>query len=60
MMLDANITPEDRRSIVVGAATAALSALLSGAVAWGFEEAKRLLAERRERRKTAASEGSSP
>lgn len=54
-MIVPTLEPEDRRAIVNGVAIAALSALLTGAIAWGFEEGKRLLAERRERHKAAST-----
>lgn len=51
-MIDGNwMTPEDRKWIALGVASAALSALVTGGIAWGFDEMKRMVAERREKKK---------
>lgn len=43
------IHPEDRRAAVLAIFIAAASTLIGGAIEWGFEEAKRRAAERREK-----------
>lgn len=51
------MTAIDRGAILTAAATAALSALVVGAINIGLDEAKRLLAERREAETKRRTEG---
>jgi hypothetical protein len=48
------VTVIDRAAVLTATATAALSALVVGAINIGVDEIKALLAERRERRKAAS------
>jgi len=50
-----NLTRDEWRTLGIGALGAAFGAIASGVVSWGFEEAKRIVHERREAvRKEAA------
>lgn len=47
-MLDQKLTPDEKRALGIAVLTATVTALATGLVTWGYEEAKRLLAKKRE------------
>jgi uncharacterized membrane protein YagU involved in acid resistance len=49
-MVDQGLTPDERRGLAIAALHALIGGIVGGLVAWGFEEAKRLANERRERK----------
>lgn len=54
IVLASPLTPEERRSIGLATLTASAVAVVTGLITWGFEEAKRDLAARRDKAKSEA------
>lgn len=48
-MAPAPLTPEERRALGIGALAALVTGVVGGLVSWGFEEVKRVVAERRQK-----------
>lgn len=56
-MVEQRLTRDEWRALGVASLTAAAVAAATGLVTWGFEEAKRALAERRKPPETPKAEG---